>query len=119
MLEEASRGKLRSTTPVFLVGDIASTMLWYRENLGFEADAFPKSPPHAFAILSRDGVQIMLQQLAGYEKPDFVRPAGRGSLERLRPDGGRPRSLPGLVGKRERASFSSRSNGSGTAIPNS
>jgi uncharacterized glyoxalase superfamily protein PhnB len=71
MTNEAFKPRLRSTAPVFLVGDIGSTMRWYQANLRFEADPFPASPPHAFCILSKDGAEIMLQQLAGYEKPDL------------------------------------------------
>lgn len=63
--------KLLGSAPVFLVGDIASTMRWYQANLGFEPDPFPASPPHVFCILRRDDVEIMLQQLTGYEKPDL------------------------------------------------
>lgn len=44
-------------------------MRWYQATLGFEADPFPPLPPHAFCILRKDDVEIMLQQLAGYEKP--------------------------------------------------
>ena len=62
--------KLSSATPVFLVGDIAATMRWYQDALGFEADAVPKAPPHAFCVLRRDDVVIFLQQLAGYLKPE-------------------------------------------------
>ncbi len=60
---------LRSVAPIFLVGDIAATIPWYVERLGFHAYPFPKSPPYAFCILGKDSVEIMLQQLAGYEKP--------------------------------------------------
>ena len=73
MVDDTLRAKLRSTTPVFLVSDIASTMRWYQANLGFKADPFPESPPHAFCILSRDEVVIMLQQLAGFEKQDLYK----------------------------------------------
>lgn len=64
---------LESATPVFLVADIAATMGWYERTLAFHADPFPPRPPHAFCILSRDGVSIFLQQLAGYRKPDHYR----------------------------------------------
>lgn len=67
----AGNAMLRSATPVFLVDDIAATMAWYRRNLGFEADAVPKSPPHNFCILRKNDVVIFLQQLAGYQKPDL------------------------------------------------
>jgi hypothetical protein len=56
---------------VFLVSDIAATLQWYRTNLRFEGRAVPDEPPHTFGIMSRDGVEIFLQQLAGYEKPDL------------------------------------------------
>ena len=73
MADEAFEAKLRSSASVFLVGDIASTMRWYQANLRFKADPFPESPPHVFCILRKDGIEIMLQQLAGYEKPDLYR----------------------------------------------
>ena len=62
--------QLRNSHVVFLVGDIAATVEWY-EGIGFEVEVFPPSPPHAFGILSRDDVVIMLQQLDGYVKPDL------------------------------------------------
>jgi len=64
---------LRSVTPVFLVDDIASTLEWYKANLGFDGDAVPAPPPHSFGILRRDDVVIFLQQLAGYHPPDLYR----------------------------------------------
>jgi uncharacterized glyoxalase superfamily protein PhnB len=63
--------RLQSVTPVFLVGDIAATMRWYQGTLGFEAEAVPEAPPHAFCILRKDDVVIFLQQLTGYRKPDL------------------------------------------------
>ena len=65
--------RLNTTTPVFLVADVAATMEWYRAKLGFSGSAVPASPPHNFGILNRDGVEIMLQRLDGYEKPDLYR----------------------------------------------
>lgn len=70
--------RLQSTAPVFLVSDVAATMSWYRETLAFDAQPFPPSPPHAFCILTRDDVEIMLQQLAGYQKPDLYPKRGGG-----------------------------------------
>jgi hypothetical protein len=70
--------KLHSSTTVFLVADIASTMRWYQANLGFDADPFPASPPHAFCILRKDRVEIMLQQLAGHQKADLYGKRGGG-----------------------------------------
>lgn len=45
-------------------------MLWYEEKLAFRSNAFSESEPYVFAILFRDQVEIMLQQIEGYEKPD-------------------------------------------------
>jgi hypothetical protein len=70
--------KFRSIAPTFVVSDVGDTARWYRDNLGFEASVFPKSPPYSFASLSHDGIEIMLLGLAGYRKPD---------TSRLRPEG--------------------------------
>lgn len=71
MADGSSNTKLYQAVPVFLVGDIASTMQWYSTKLGFDARAVPASPPHHFCILKKDDVEIFLQQLDGYRKPDL------------------------------------------------
>jgi uncharacterized glyoxalase superfamily protein PhnB len=53
-------------------------MRWYEQQLGFKGHAFPQVEPHLFAILFRDGVEIMLQRIAGYEKPDLYGRRGGG-----------------------------------------
>ena len=63
--------KLLESVPVFPVGDIGATMQWYSAVLGFDADAVPRNPPHAFCILTKDNVRIFLQQVTGYQKPDL------------------------------------------------
>lgn len=63
--------KLQNATPVFLVGDIAATMRWYSATLGFDARAVPESPPYNFCILTKDDVEIFLQQLDNYSQPDL------------------------------------------------
>ena len=63
--------KLRSSAPVFAVNDVGSTLEWYRSVLGFQTFPFPKNPPHVFGIVERDGVEIMLQRLEGFEKPNL------------------------------------------------
>jgi hypothetical protein len=62
--QAASRAKLRTSTTVFLVGNIEPTMAWY-QRLGFTADYYPPG----FAILRRDEIEIFLQQQPGYVKP--------------------------------------------------
>ncbi len=59
------RAKLRNSTTVFLVGNIESTMEWYKK-LGFRSEYYPPG----FAILRRDEVEIFLQQHPGYVAPE-------------------------------------------------
>jgi catechol 2,3-dioxygenase-like lactoylglutathione lyase family enzyme len=47
--------------PVLQVADVEKSLRWYVDVLGFTPDPFPKSPPYSFAILRRDGAEIMLQ----------------------------------------------------------
>src|SRR3954464_2776399 len=61
----AGRAKLRTSTTVFLVGNIEPTMEWYKR-LGFESEFYPPG----FAILRRDEIEIFLQQQPGYVAPD-------------------------------------------------
>jgi len=71
--------QIKAAVPTFLVPDVAGTARWYSEHLGFRiAGTFPKQKPYAYASLQRDGAEIMLLALAGYEKPDLSarRPAG-------------------------------------------
>jgi len=71
--------QLRSAAPTFLVADVGSTALWYSKHLGFQiVGTFPGSEPYSYASLQRDGVEIMLLALAGYQKPDLIgrRPEG-------------------------------------------
>jgi len=62
---------LNSATPCFAVADVGATIRWYKDKLGFSGDPFPEAEPYVFAILFRDGVEIMLQRIEGYEKPDL------------------------------------------------
>jgi catechol 2,3-dioxygenase-like lactoylglutathione lyase family enzyme len=65
-----SKPRITEAVPVFLVGDVARAMRWYRDQLGFAVRAVPPSPPHTFGIMTRDDVTIFLQQLEGYVRPD-------------------------------------------------
>jgi uncharacterized glyoxalase superfamily protein PhnB len=69
---------LRSAAPCFPVSDVGKTVRWYEEFLGFTSCPFPEHEPYVFAIMSRDSVEIMLQRMVGYEKPDIygTRPGG-------------------------------------------
>ena len=63
--------ELRSLAACFPVADVSSTIRWYEEQLGFIGDPFPSVEPYVFAILRRDDVEIFLQRVDGYEKPDL------------------------------------------------
>jgi uncharacterized glyoxalase superfamily protein PhnB len=60
-----------SVAPCFAVADIGATIRWYEEQLGFIGDPFPSAEPYVFGILRRGNVEIMLQCVKGYEKPDL------------------------------------------------
>lgn len=71
--------QLRSAVPTFLVADVAATARWYVENLGFTlAGHVPRDEPYVYASLMRGGAELMLLNLADYEKPDLTarRPDG-------------------------------------------
>jgi len=55
----------RFSVPVLRVKDVASTVAWYQRHLGFSAEAFPEKEPHEFAIIERDGVQLLVRQSKG------------------------------------------------------
>lgn len=77
--DECKAIQLKTAAPTFLVADVGSTARWYAEALGFRiAGTVPAREPYVYASLQRDGVELMLLGLAGYQKPD---------LTALRPDG--------------------------------
>jgi uncharacterized glyoxalase superfamily protein PhnB len=71
--------QMKAAVPTFLVPDVGATTRWYAEHLGFaSAGTFPASEPYAYASLQRDGAELMLLRLVGYQKPDLLgrRPEG-------------------------------------------
>ena len=73
MPEENKVPRLSSAAPCFAVADVGATIRWYEEFLGFEGHRFPQHEPHAFGILVRDQIEIMLQRVADYQKPDLYK----------------------------------------------
>jgi uncharacterized glyoxalase superfamily protein PhnB len=69
--EKVKMPRFTSATPCFPVADVSDTMRWYMQKLGFEAHPFPRNEPHVFCILERDQIEIMLQKIDGYQKPDL------------------------------------------------
>ncbi len=70
--------RFNSIAPCFPVANVGATLHWYEEELGFSSFPFPKTEPYVFAIMSRDGIELMLQRLDGFVKPNLydARPGG-------------------------------------------
>ena len=70
--------KISSIAPTFVVADVDATIRWYETKLGFTSYPFPEKPPHVFASVCRDQVEIMFQRIEGYQKPDLCHLRGGG-----------------------------------------
>ncbi len=66
---------IKQAVPVLPVADMAATVSFWRR-LGFVASLFPDGAEADFAILERDGVEVMLQRFSGYRKQAKTRPGG-------------------------------------------
>ena len=62
--------RIHSVNPVFPVADVGATIRWYETELRFAGDPFPSQEPFVFGILRRDKIEVMLQYVANYQKPD-------------------------------------------------
>lgn len=60
--------RINKTAPVLRVADVSRSIAWHERVLGFKADCFPDTPPYDFAILKRDGAEIMLQRVSPPEQ---------------------------------------------------
>lgn len=56
---------IQSAVPVFRVASVARSIAWYQTVLGFGPDPFGPPEEPVFAILRRDGVELMLQKADG------------------------------------------------------
>jgi hypothetical protein len=85
-----SQVKLGAAAPVLAAPDVGATATWYAEHLGFRATLFGEAARPQFAILARDGVEIMLRRCgvplrARADWDVYVRMAGVDALhEQLR-----------------------------------
>ncbi len=73
--------KLCRAVPTFPVADVEATIRWYEARLGFTSYPFPENPPHVFASVCRDEVEIMFQRIDGYQKPDLYQMRDGGSWD--------------------------------------
>ncbi len=53
-----------SIIPVLRVADVARSLAWYRDHLGFAADPLPVDVVPESCILRRDGTELMLRRIA-------------------------------------------------------
>ena len=58
-----SERALVAAVPVLRVASVAQAMTWYRDVLGFQSDPVGPAADPVFAILRRDGVELMLQKV--------------------------------------------------------
>jgi len=56
---------MHAISPFFIVGNVANTVAFYRDRLGFAAAHLEPEHDPFFAIIRRDGVQIFLKSEAG------------------------------------------------------
>jgi uncharacterized glyoxalase superfamily protein PhnB len=75
-VEARAKTRFRSAAPTFLVDDVGKTARWYQTNLGFTVSTHPKHEPYVFASLNRDGVELMLLRMPGYQKAQISREGG-------------------------------------------
>ena len=60
--KRGSEAVFRFSVPVLRVRDVQATVVWYKRHLGFSAETFPDNGPTEFAILERDGVQLLVRR---------------------------------------------------------
>jgi uncharacterized glyoxalase superfamily protein PhnB len=72
-------GTIDCAVPVLRVTNVARSMVWYANVLGFSPDPFGPAEDPLFAILRRDGVELMLQKVRpGVGAPRSATAAGGG-----------------------------------------
>ena len=60
---------IKQAVPVLRVADVARSMAWYCEALGFIGDPFPDRAPYDFAILRHGRTEIMLRHGTSTAQP--------------------------------------------------
>lgn len=60
---------IKQAIPLLRVSDVARSIAWYRDTLGFVGDPFPAAPPHEFAILRQGRAELMLRRATPPVRP--------------------------------------------------
>ena len=63
-VKSATRAALSAISPLFVVSDLQRALAFYRDRLGFEVTHQAPEPDPFFAIVARDGVQVLLKVVA-------------------------------------------------------
>src|SRR5262245_41380376 len=71
----SARPKVLTTTPLFVVSDLQRSVAFYIEKLGFGEPGIWGEPP-CFAMMHRDGFELMLSLTEGEAKPQPNGPTG-------------------------------------------
>ena len=67
------RPRILATTPVFVVSDVARSLAWYCDKLGFREPAMWGGDPPEFGMCNRDDLDLMVSCA---ETPAHIRPNG-------------------------------------------
>jgi catechol 2,3-dioxygenase-like lactoylglutathione lyase family enzyme len=62
--ETSVRATLSAISPMFIVSDLQEALTFYRDQLGFEVTYQAPAADPFFAVVARDGVQLMLKAVA-------------------------------------------------------
>lgn len=71
--EASTRATLSAITPLFVVSDLRRSLTFYRDRLGFEVTHEEPAADPFFAIVARDGVQVMLKTVGARALPNRSR----------------------------------------------
>jgi catechol 2,3-dioxygenase-like lactoylglutathione lyase family enzyme len=63
MDDSTTRPRLDSIAPFFIVRDVSPSIAFYRDSLGFQVVHLAPEDDPFFAVLRRDGVQIMIKAI--------------------------------------------------------
>jgi catechol 2,3-dioxygenase-like lactoylglutathione lyase family enzyme len=70
-----TRAVISSVSPFFIVADMAATLAFYRDRLGFAVTFQEPQPNDFFAIVSRDGAMILFKDVGVAPLPNCEREA--------------------------------------------
>ena len=73
-----TRAKISGISPFFIVSHVPSSLLFYRDRLGFEITFQGPAEDIFFGIVRRDGAQILLKDVGVAPQPNYTRDVKKG-----------------------------------------